>query len=119
MTRSLIYVLEGGDRDYSRWLNMTCKDGVVTLHLADLCHPGRVSALDKVPCELEALRDATIHGAVQITVPNGYLMYRRDGDRIEIEFKGHSDRSHCNVSVDASEVLTRIESFASPATVAV
>ena len=109
MPNKFIYVLENGSPDLSRWLHMSLRpEGACMLHLSDLCHPGRLSALTNVPCELSALKDAVERGALQITLPKGYLLLRRDEDVVHLEFRSEEDAGTVRVTLSAADVQARV-----------
>lgn len=82
------------------------------LQLADLCHPGQVTALGNVACDVDALKEAVAGSAVQVTTAKGYLLIRREEDRAVIEFKAREDAAVTKVEVDAAEVAHRLENLA-------
>jgi hypothetical protein len=109
---NLIYVLEDGAHDYSRWLKLSLRSGgVVILDLGDLCHPGMLSELKSVTCDLELIISSLATGALQVSVPNGYLLAARDGDVLSLEFKSYEDAQACRVVVSAQEVEQRLEAL--------
>lgn len=110
MPNRYIYVLQGGEYDYSRWLSLAVRpNGEATVYLSDLCHPGRVSALKSVNAPLELLLDGLQSGTVQIVAPNGYFLARRDEEKILIEFRSPEDAGPSKVEVRADEVLQKLE----------
>jgi hypothetical protein len=109
MASNYIYVLEDNAYDYSRWLHITLRpENGCVLHLTDLCYPGRISSLGQVPCELLALRNAVDRGALQITLPRGYLLLRRDEEVVHIEFRSYDDEDACRVILRASDLQARV-----------
>ncbi len=119
MPNNLIYVIEGGAHDYSRWLNISLRPrGMAMLHLADLCHPGMQSNLNSAACELEVLQTSLATGAMQITLKNGYILAKRNDHLLDLEFKGHDDSSPCRVTLRIDEVENRLEELKSQAVTA-
>ncbi len=114
MANNFIYVIEGGAHDYSRWLNISLRPrGMAMLHLSDLCHPGMLSNLSTAACDLSVLHASLSAGAMQITLPNGYLLAKRNEDLFEVEFKGLDDANPCRVSLRVDEVEKRLEDLKS------
>lgn len=112
MPNNFIYVIEEGAPDHSRWLNISLRpNGVVTFHLTDLCHPGMLSALTAVSCNISLAQSSLINGALQITVPTGYFLAQRDGDFVNVEFRSYEESTPCRVALSANEVLTRLETL--------
>ena len=110
MPAKYIYVLQSGEKDYSRWLNVGVKpNGEATVYLSDLCHPGRISALKSVVCDLAFLRDGLQTGAVQIVTETGYFLARREGGSVLIEFRSSEDANTTKVEVLVDEVLQRLD----------
>jgi hypothetical protein len=119
MSNKFIYVVQGGEKDYSRWLNLGVKpNGEVTIYLSDCCHPGRVSALKSVTCDHTLLKDGLRTGAVQIVTSNGYFVARREDEWILIEFRSLEDNGPTKVDVTAREVLDRLEELSQSLSVA-
>jgi hypothetical protein len=110
MPNKYIYVTQTGEKDYSRWLNVGVKpNGEATIYLSDLCHPGRLSALKSVACELSLLRDGLRTGAVQVVVEGGYFLARREGQSIQIEFRSLEDTGPTKVELIAEELMARLD----------
>lgn len=87
-----IYAYSEGNPDQSRWLEISAHPGsFCVLHLQDLCQPGQVSHLTRVTCPSHFLQTALDGGPLQITAHAGYLLMRRRGDMIHIEFRGIED----------------------------
>jgi hypothetical protein len=117
MPGKYIYVIENGAPDYSRWLHITLRaDRACMVHLSDLCHPGKLSSLTTIATDLDSLRSCGEHGAMQITLPMGYCVMRRDDNLIQIEFRGHDDDAPCRVAVGAEAFLKRIDELDRQAT---
>ncbi|HEY0866332.1 MAG TPA: hypothetical protein VGE01_03080 [Fimbriimonas sp.] len=113
MPNKLIYVIQSGEKDYSRWLNFGVRPtGEVTIYLSDCCHPGRVSSLKTVSCDHTFLVDSLKTGAVQIVTTGGYFLARREDDAILVEFRGTDDSGPTKVEVRADEVMSRLEELA-------
>jgi hypothetical protein len=112
MPNNFIYVVEEGAHDYSRWLNISLRpNGLVTFHLTDLCHPGMLSALTAVSCEIGLAQASLANGALQITLGNGYFLAQRDGDALNIEFRSYEETNPCKVMLRADEVNARLEAL--------
>jgi hypothetical protein len=109
MPNKFIYVFEGDQLDYSRWLHITAFGNECTLHLSDLCHPGQVSNLAKVIFPLDYVRSAAQGGAIQTTVDDGYFLARREEGLMLIEFRSSKDAATCKTSVKADEFDQRIQ----------
>ena len=116
MPNSFIFVHAGGSYDQSRWLEITASNpGDCTLHLQDLCHPGQVSHLLKVSCPIDFMQTFFGHGPLQLTTQTGYVLLRRRGEFMDIEFRASGDTSLTRVSVLLNDVRSRIEEIASGA----
>gem|GEM_PF-3106648 len=112
MSNRYIYVFASGSVDRARWLHISRREnGNATLHLADLCHPGQVSSIGQVMCPWEFLLAALSRNTVQITAEKGYVVLRRNGDILSLEFRGTEDGAPCKVNVRVADVLERIASL--------
>jgi hypothetical protein len=107
-----IYVQEEGRPDYSRWLNVTARpQGGCFIQLGELCHPGRLSKMTSFICDLVSLTSAAQRGALQVTVPKGYAIFRREDEFVHIEFRGYDDAAPSRVQILADELLDRLSSL--------
>jgi len=117
VSNSLIYVYSDGSYDHSRWLQITTSHpGECTLHLQDLCHPGQVSHLLKASCPLGFLQTFIGHGPLQLTTRTGYVLLRKGGERVDIEFRATGDQSLTRVSVLLADFQAQVEALASEST---
>ena len=105
-----VYVWDGDTYDRSRWLAISHRpQGSCALNLVDLCHPGQSSTLHSAQCDFEALDVAVDRGALQLTLPKGYLLLCREEDAVTIEFKGNGDPRPTRVRVKAHDVLDTLK----------
>lgn len=109
-----IYVHSEGSHDLSRWLQISARRaGDVTLHLQDLCHPGRLSHLTSATCPLDFLQTSVNNGPLQITMATGYVLLRRQGEFLQIEFRGLEDGSPTKIKVLLDEVKAKLDTLGS------
>jgi len=85
----------------------------LTLHLTDLCMPGRVSNLSTVQVPLDYFESALNSVPIQATVRGGYLTVRRSGELLHLEFKAFDDATATKASVRVAEVVARLEALTS------
>ncbi len=108
MVGHLFYVLANGKQDLSRWLRIAAQGDEIVLYLTDLCHPGLLSGLARVTCPRVHFDSVLSGGVVQIVSEDGYLVARRDGSLLSLEFRGETDRAATKVSLFALELQTGI-----------
>ena len=105
-----VYAQSGGEPDMSRWLKITPEESDrCTIHLQDLCAQGRPCTLTLVKCPLKFLQAATRGGALQVSTHEGYLLIRRDGAAVTVEFRGREDKAAIKASLIAAELDRRIQ----------
>ena len=112
MPNNLIYVYEDGAHDRSRWLSISLRpNGLAIFQLTDLCHPGMLSALSSVSCDVSLAHASLLNGALQITLPNGYFLAERNGEHLNIEFRSYEESTPFRVRLLAREVLDRLDAL--------
>jgi predicted component of type VI protein secretion system len=74
-----------------------------------------LSGLTNAACDLSTLQSSLAKGALQITLPNGYVLARRNDDLLDLEFKSHDDAAPCKVTLRVDEVENRLEELQSQA----
>ena len=115
MASKLAYVLEQGEVDLSRWLQISGRqNGMCMLHLSELCQPGRLSSLGNVMCDRDSLRAAAEGGTLQLTLRKGYVLIRRGESLLTVEFKSHDDATFTKVSLNPDDVLARLAELDQP-----
>lgn len=111
MSHRQIRVWERGAYDQTRWLALSRhSNGQVTLHLADLCLPGKLSRMTSSTLPVDYLKSAIVYGAFQITTNAGYLLLRRSGECVQFEFKSIEDASSVKGFLLASDLMECLHS---------
>lgn len=91
---SPIYTLSGELYDHSRWLTLVKRgDGTCVMNLAALAEPNASYRLPAVSFPMDFLRTATLGGTFQINLPIGYLLLRKQAEKVALEF-GAADGEH-------------------------
>ena len=86
-TNAPIYAWSGDLHDTSRWLTLAKRaDGTCVMHLSGLCGPECLGRMSSVSFSIDFLRTATRGGTYQINLPSGYLLIRRQADKLSLEF---------------------------------
>ncbi len=110
MPNRYVYALSGGEPDMSRWLEIHSQGSdQCTVHLQELCLPGRPCGFTLVTCPLKFLHAAVQDGALQVSTREGYLLVRRDGDLATVEFRGRDDKGPIKASLRAVDLEQRIQ----------
>ncbi len=112
MSNTQIYLESHGEYDYSRWLELSGRNGSdCVLVLGNCCHPGKVSSLGCVAVPDWGINDVMQEGGtLQLTAVNGYLLMRTSGDTVSLEFRGHDDASATKCTVRLRDLKARYES---------
>jgi len=117
---SPIYVWINGGYDVTRWLSMSRRgNGTCVIHLTDSCSAGKVSRLTSVTLPVDYLKTAVTCGAFQITLSTGYLLIRRSGTTVHLEFKNFEDAgstkadfAYDDFAKKIAEIEQTVDSFA-------
>jgi len=107
-----IYIWIDGQYDLTRWLSLSRRgDGTCVMHLSDLCHPGKLSRLASVSFPMDYLKTAVAYGSLQITLATGFLLLRRSGSLLHLEFKSLEDLAPIKADIRIEDLNLRIDAL--------
>lgn len=86
-------------------------DGTCVLNLVDLCIAGKPSKMGSVTLPLDYLRTVIAGGALQLSLANGYVLFRRTNDDMHIEFKGVEDSSMTRATIGVKDLSARLDAI--------